>query len=162
MSSNRTCNGSSRHADCLFACSNDKADEWLGRFRDRTAEIFPKKWPQHVRRVKVAILDTGIDELHPYLRTHWKRPKQCANGANLVDRGYVDFLDDTENHQHPVDTCGHGTHMAGIILQLLPHAELYVARVMEDEIYSSDATVSQAKRIAKVRIYRGRDNQCRL
>jgi hypothetical protein len=48
----------------------------------------------------------------------------------------------------PVDLAGHGTHLAGIVLHLTPHAKLCVARVLKDkEDYD---TGEAARRVALV------------
>jgi hypothetical protein len=52
---------------------------------------------------------------------------------------------------HPVDLAGHGTHLTGIVLQLAPHANLYVARVLQDNVtYDAGAA---ARRVALVSRY---------
>ena len=78
------------------------------------------------------------------MKSRWKRPEYRSNGDPLLDRGYVDFLNGTKLEQNPEDACGHGTHMAGIILQLAPHAELFIARVFENNTLSLDANVTSS------------------
>jgi len=53
----------------------------------------------HLKKVIVATLDTGIDFSHPQLKE-----ALAGKGANFVDP-----------KQDPIDTHGHGTHVAGII-----------------------------------------------
>lgn len=74
------------------------------------------------QRIKVAVLDTGIDGNHPDLREHY--------------RGGFDFV---ENDALPQDGNGHGTHVAGTIAALnnefgvvgvAPNVELYAVRVL--------------------------------
>lgn len=50
----------------------------------------------------------------------------------------------------PVDLAGHGTHLAGIVLQLTPHATLCVARVLEDKVEYD--TGKAARRVALVSV----------
>lgn len=121
--------------------------------------------------VKVAIIDTGIDIANPFIAHHWK-----TSQAISLDGCYRDFLDDVEtantldevweghytdevirsklnkiverDRDEPQDLHGHGTHMAGIILQLAPHAQLYVARFMKQK----SVDTQDARRLALVRL----------
>ncbi|MBJ7935607.1 MULTISPECIES: S8 family peptidase [Bacillus cereus group] len=74
--------------------------------------------------IKVAILDTGIDEDHP----------------DLIDnvKEYIDFTNSPSQYE---DMQGHGTHVAGIVAAMdngigmvgvAPKAELYCAKVLGD------------------------------
>ncbi len=75
--------------------------------------------------VKVAVIDTGIDYLHPDLEHNY--------------RGGYDFVNDDSL---PMDDNGHGTHVAGTIaaedngfgvVGVAPEAELYGVKVLNDE-----------------------------
>jgi subtilisin family serine protease len=97
--------------------------------------------------VKIALLDSGIDGRHPFLY-----PKPFGKGWGARIRGWLDFdthgkeliqhdsdwttwiksalwSDDKDLYQPYQDRDGHGTHCAGLILRVAPHAHLYVARV---------------------------------
>ncbi|KNE71932.1 hypothetical protein AMAG_16356 [Allomyces macrogynus ATCC 38327] len=75
--------------------------------------------------IKVAILDTGIDYLHP---AFWVPGKQCksfkGDGCRVVDgQDFVGDDYDSNSPLHstpnpgpsPMDCAGHGTHVAGIV-----------------------------------------------
>lgn len=73
--------------------------------------------------IKIAVLDTGVDYLHPDLRPNYK--------------GGYDFVNDDDD---PMDDNGHGTHVAGIIaaardgkgvLGVAPEAEIYAVKVSD-------------------------------
>jgi len=71
--------------------------------------------------VVVAVLDTGVDYLHPDLSNNmWVNPVE-ADGIPGVDddvNGYVDDIygiDTGEDDSDPMDIDGHGTHVAGTI-----------------------------------------------
>ena len=68
----------------------------------------------------VAVVDTGIDYLHPDLvQNMWRNPGEIAgNGIDDDSNGYVDdvygiSVDPAD--PRPYDRIGHGTHIAGII-----------------------------------------------
>ncbi len=81
--------------------------------------------------VIVAVIDTGIDTLHPDLNPFiWKNPLEEYDGADGDDNCIIDdvngfnFIDGTP---YILDENGHGTHVAGIIKDQLTggnHAEL--------------------------------------
>ncbi|TVX92450.1 S8 family serine peptidase [Paenibacillus agilis] len=62
--------------------------------------------------VKVAVIDTGINMEHPLFRGNIKK------GYDYVDHDSI-----------PQDEDGHGSHVAGIIMQQAPDAELHIYRV---------------------------------
>nr|AJD23190.1 putative subtilisin [Onygena corvina] len=85
--------------------------------------------------VRVAILDTGIDLGHPELQAARSDPR---SGRPIKGEGpqinrvkkWKSFCGGKEEEVSDID--GHGTHVAGIILQLAPTAELYIAQVSKD------------------------------
>lgn len=71
--------------------------------------------------VKVAVIDSGIDNDHPAIEGHVK--------------GYISFFEDREGHMRSSeephnDAFGHGTACAGIIRRLAPECDLYSIKVL--------------------------------
>ncbi|WP_415062119.1 S8 family peptidase [Bdellovibrio sp.] len=73
------------------------------------------------RDIVVAIIDTGVDISHPLIRNHlWVNPREQKNAFDDDGNGYADDLHGwnfASNNNDLSDNHGHGTHVAGIILQ---------------------------------------------
>ena len=82
-------------------------------------------------KVKVAIIDSGIDSSHPDFHSY----KFGAHNTR-------DWTGSSATH----DSVGHGTHAAGLIHRVAPEAELYIAKTF---IYS-DGDASTPHRVAEV------------
>lgn len=97
------------------------------------------------KRIKIAVLDTGLDQEHPFFQDEERLPRIAAQESFLNTRysqaAIVDSPRDTK------DVHGHGTHVAGILLQVSPEADLYIGRVVR----GSDPEQGDALRISKVR-----------
>jgi subtilisin len=72
------------------------------------------------RRVKVAIIDSGVDAAHPALNGP-------VNGYVAVEIDGDEIHYNTSPHE---DSCGHGTACAGIIRSLAPECEIYSVKVL--------------------------------
>lgn len=91
--------------------------------------------------VKVAIFDTGIDQHHLDFLYPRSKPKSggkisSVKGEQLqIERikACQNFCDDRSRIDDVTDIDGHGTHVAGIILQLAPTTELYIARICQGD-----------------------------
>lgn len=97
-------------------------------------------------RIKVAILDTGIDLEHTYFSTH----RNEIRAAYKDETRWKDFtstaMASTDTSISVTDEVGHGTHAAALILKVAPKALLHVAKV----IASATATDDTAKHIEEV------------
>jgi hypothetical protein len=95
-------------------------------------------------RIKVAILDTGIDSTHDWIETNWKHP----------DSTYHRYEDFVTRGAEPADEDGHGTYVAGIILDLAPDIDLYIARVARSRhTIRDDAKVTERVKDVSFRIF---------
>ena len=73
-------------------------------------------------RIKVAVLDTGLDMGHPRIQASRERIRSTWT-----------WLDAPEGHQQadPNDHCGHGTHVTGLLLDIAPDCDVYVAQIAD-------------------------------
>ena len=107
------------------------SEVWFRRLRNVHALIDERPNNKH-RKVRIAILDTGIDGTHPEF---------CRKSG--VDRimGYRSWVDPvadiseagglsaSQMRKSCKDVDGHGTHATALLLQVDPLAEIYVARL---------------------------------
>ncbi|KAF4626074.1 hypothetical protein G7Y89_g12089 [Cudoniella acicularis] len=95
---------------------------WKGRFQ----AVYKKYIEAHLQQatqspVKIAVLDTGIDQTHPDMDARSEQIKQRYNCVNDKFKTVVD------------DHNGHGTFTAGLLLDYAPDAELYIVKIAENK-----------------------------
>ena len=93
----------------------------------------PLNFPRRKSRVKIAVLDTGVDFKHPFI-----------DGAVKTKRIQVatSFVNNDESIQ---DSFGHGTHVAKLLLEVAPDAELLVAKIAEEGTIPCDHNIAKAR-----------------
>jgi subtilisin family serine protease len=93
-------------------------------------------------RVKIAVLDTGLDWNDSYIRGAKHR---------IVDwKNWADDRQDKDSQRQVHDGAGHGTHVAALLLKIAPEAKLYVSRVADQ-----DGAMISPELIAKVSLHIG-------
>jgi subtilisin family serine protease len=77
-------------------------------------------------QVTVAVIDSGVDAEHPHLRQNLAVNEIESRGRPGVDDDQNGLIDDVYGYDfsrengRPIDESGHGTHVAGIVLQVAP------------------------------------------
>jgi len=77
--------------------------------------------------VRVAVLDTGVDASHP-----WIKPRLRGTYNAITKREGL------------TDGNGHGTHCCGIVLEALPECDLYAVKVLSDQGSGSVVDIAHA------------------
>lgn len=72
------------------------------------------------KEVVVAVIDTGIDPNHPFLKDNLRGAKGSASASDYGK----DFSKSAVNEYQPVDQHGHGTHVSGIIKSVYPDVKI--------------------------------------
>lgn len=104
---------------------------WFKEMDTLQGLLLAKGNPQNVR---IAIIDTGFSQ--EWGNLDW----------DIAPGNYKDFIDGQDHERR--DNTGHGTTVAKLILEVQERAELYVARVFEDE----KLTDNTFEKVEKVRI----------
>ncbi|KAH0846015.1 hypothetical protein FOPE_11060 [Fonsecaea pedrosoi] len=140
---------SGQFLDCERSLMADDASKWAGA--DDWFETLQRKTHSHfvgmgvTRRrdkpIKIAILDTGIDaERHPRTKAVMATNPQLRGSSNRI-KGLRSWANDKvygEDVRSMKDEHGHGTHAAGLILQVTPFADIYVAQVTNGVFFEAD------------------------
>lgn len=117
------------------------SDQWLDEFETKVHSLVRAKADNKHERVRIAIIDSGLDGTHGDFQSKWTRIKGY--------KSWIDPTDPTSENNSPSglrpdilrqnckDSVGHGTHLAALILRLHRWADLYVARVTNS--HSPDA-----------------------
>jgi len=84
--------------------------------------------------VRVAVIDTGFTpRLHPWLDERTDAPADTLEETDVQPQnGWLD------------DEAGHGTFIAGVVLQRAPSATIEIAKVLDTEGYGSELDVARA------------------
>lgn len=103
----------------LDTSKRKSANTWYTRWKMYSERHLQNPIPVD-RRVKIAVLDTGID---------WSNPAISAAPGNIKD--YWHYGGRTLGKEAHGDVDGHGTNIVKILLNLAPFADIYVARVSQ-------------------------------
>jgi hypothetical protein len=111
------------------------ADEWMGFLGNYVHKHIekPDKYLRDARAVRIAVLDTGIDKEHPFIRA-------ALNEKRI--RTAESFVSGVESTK---DTLGHGTYIASLLLTVAPDAQLYVAKIATSEDIPPDHRISEVR-----------------
>ena len=83
-----------------------------------------------LREIRVAVVDTGVDTASPLL-------SECVlEVVDIVDKSVV------------VDSCGHGTHIAGTIAAIAPNSEIIDVTVADNRGHCTSSDVAKGIRAA--------------
>lgn len=115
----------------IQATRSRAADEWFFNVSTRVHPVLERRSFSDDEKVRVAILDTGIDASHSVF-------SGCAFDENNCH-------DWTNSNDPTVDIVGHGTHSAALVLKVAPNASLYIAKVFDSAIGIAETPKNVAK-----------------
>ncbi|KAI0186317.1 peptidase S8/S53 domain-containing protein [Xylaria flabelliformis] len=97
------------------------------------------------RRIRVAVLDTGVDQENEDFRglvdeiNDDRKRQRCSRANRNPIKGIKSFIGDDG-----IDEFGHGTHVAGLVLQTAPDVDLYIAKVSCGKMFKDTEAIVQA------------------
>jgi hypothetical protein len=97
-----------------------------------------KKRDEHSKPIKVAILDTGVQETY----------SQTDQSFTKSIKAYKDFVSGNDTIRQ--DGTGHGTSCIRLLQKVYEHAEIYVGRVFEGS-HATEATKPLMKQVCSMR-----------
>ncbi|KAJ6437371.1 thioredoxin [Purpureocillium lavendulum] len=115
--------------DTLDQSIRNHADEFLTKlaaFRKRY--IKPSKGRQ---RMRIAILDTGVDDADLFLRKRRESLSRMRDEAGYGPEDDPIKAIETFLGRSAMDNNGHGTMIAGILTEVVPEADLYIAKIAD-------------------------------
>ncbi|CAI6336118.1 unnamed protein product [Periconia digitata] len=148
-----------------------QAQDWLERLHGIKGQLFHGPLDDGVPPVKICVLDTGIDSKNPYLAAWKKKSQSTERYRNFLEDSTVAEDLSTEPYSEayvaqtvsrvrkrprdsPQDNTGHGTHVSGIIVELCPEANLFVGRVLDENVTEEEnETSAAARRLALALLY---------
>ncbi|MCJ1394572.1 hypothetical protein MMC18_007451 [Xylographa bjoerkii] len=101
---------------------------WFELFDIETQSFLAEDRKPMGRKVKIAILDTGIDLEHPQFSNPDIVYLEHGIPRDRV-KGCKSFV---TNEDADTDDCGHGTHSVALLLIIARKADIYVARIVKD------------------------------
>ncbi|KAL1637946.1 hypothetical protein SLS56_000503 [Neofusicoccum ribis] len=101
-------------SDRFFKNLEDKTHSLLDKYKDRMKDMNKDR-----KRVKIAILDTGIA----------RNPSSVEPQVIADAKARIKFGRPLETLSPREDENGHGTHCAGLLLRVCPYAEVHVYRI---------------------------------
>jgi subtilisin family serine protease len=106
------------------------SEKWFERLQDLVHKLLPHP-PTDTRRVKIAILDSGVDLTHPTI--------VCNKQRIMAKRSFL--MQDSPREQAK-DMIGHGTHILGLLLKVAPYADIYVARITKSHEFDEFQSIA--------------------
>ncbi|KAF5120826.1 hypothetical protein E5D57_013162 [Metarhizium anisopliae] len=103
------------------AGTEERAESWFDDYYSVVLPIFRDRPTGYGNRIRVAILDTGVD--------------LEVNGIReALKNGQLHYQNFANGHDFAPDTDGHGTAVTSLLLRVAPNADVYVARVTSDGV----------------------------
>ncbi|KAB5536167.1 hypothetical protein GE09DRAFT_1141615 [Coniochaeta sp. 2T2.1] len=113
----------------LNVCPTDQRVVWAAQFFDSADDFYQsniQKLPvTENNRIRIAVLDTGVDVASPF----WRGRSRIRKIKNSPIKETKHFVGDSID-----DELGHGRNVAAIISKIAPEADLYIAKISRGRV----------------------------
>src|SRR5436189_6266786 len=107
-------------------CRSKSADDWF-QILQSVHSVVGKTRKDNQKRVRIAILDTGVDITHPQIQAaQFRINGYFSNSTDIPPESVSNFPELQDYH-------GHGTHGASVLLRTAPDAAIFVAKVTDND-----------------------------
>jgi subtilisin family serine protease len=113
---------------------------------EKSVDACRKEPDEESPRVRIAILDTGVDLSH-------------LDMTAIYNDGRLQYQDFVDNSSSIKDLDGHGTHCTSILANLAPNAEIFVARVFRKS-WADSSSVAIVTKVIQTSDYIELSNFC--
>jgi subtilisin family serine protease len=108
-------------------CRNKSADVWF-EILESVHSVVRENRKDNQKRVRVAILDTGVDITHPQIQaTQCRINGYFLNSTDIPPKSVSNSLELVQDYH------GHGTHVVSVLLRTAPDAAIFVAKVTDND-----------------------------
>jgi subtilisin family serine protease len=112
------------------------SEDWIDKLLESIHQLIDPKF-NVAKRVRIAILDSGLDSENSSLIEDQQQDDPRIKAGRS-------FVHGTESHDIE-DKIGHGTHALGLLLKVAPFADIYVAKVAQQDSLDADSYDDIAK-----------------
>jgi Subtilase family len=107
----------------------ESTEKWFSKFLGQSHKLLDYLTPGKPR-VRIAILDTGLNKDHPEVSKVLQKSKRDRRIKQW--KSWVPNLQCDGNIPGDEDEDGHGTHCAMVANRVAPNADIYIARIFKN------------------------------
>ncbi|KAM0544220.1 hypothetical protein ACHAPJ_011909 [Fusarium lateritium] len=97
-----------------------------------------KPWDPPHERIRIAVLDSGIDDTQPIMRS-------AIKAGRINSQRSKSFVGRTDSWRQ--DSYSHGTHVTQLLLKTAPAAEIFIGKICTDKVINAEFMPGIAKAV---------------
>ena len=109
-------------------CRSKWADNWFQILQSAVHSVVGENRKDNQKRVRIAILDTGVDITHPQIQAaQFRINGYFSNSTDIPPKSVSNSIELVQDYH------GHGTHGVSVLLRTAPDAAIFVAKVTDND-----------------------------